>query len=246
MITGIYEGGLGNLMFQIAAGMCLSIDNNDVYKINPSRHIGRGQGNHISNYLHTIFSKIEKTDFISSNIFEHISNKYKEIHYSENLCLRGYFQNFNYIKSYQNKLKEIFHFDYINFNKIKEKKILSIHVRTGDYNYYNHFNILNKNYYENCLNKINVDEYEIFLISDYPSEAQKVIPDIPYKIFHKSELADMFLMSKSDVCIISNSTFAWWGSFLGEKKITYAPYIWNTDVEEFENIYSEEMIKIKF
>jgi hypothetical protein len=56
----------------------------------------------------------------------------------------------------------------------------------------------------------------------------------------------MFLMSKSDVCIISNSTFAWWGSFLGEKKITYAPYIWNTDVEEFENIYSEEMIKIKF
>lgn len=246
MITSIYEGGLGNLLFQVAAGVCLAIDNKDVYHINPNRHIGLGQGNYILNYTHNIFSKIQKTNHVSTNVFEHISNLYTDIPYSSDICLKGYFQNFNYIKKHQNTLKEIFHFDYINFNKIKQKKILSIHVRTGDYKLYNHFNVLNKTYYENSLNNINIDEYEIFLISDFPSEAKKMIPDIPYKIFHKSELEDMFLMSKSDVCIISNSTFAWWGSFLGDKKITYAPYMWNTDVKQFENIYNEEMIKVTF
>jgi hypothetical protein len=246
MITGIYEGGLGNLMFQVAAGVCLACDNNDEYKINANRHLGMGQGKHISNYINNIFSKIEKTNFISTNIFEHMSNQYNQITYNPDICLRGYFQNFNYIKKHQNLLKEIFHFNYIDFNKTKEKKILSIHIRTGDYAQHSHFNILNKLYYENCLNKINTDEYEIYLISDHPQQAQKIIPDIPYKIFHKSELADMFLLSKSDVCIISNSSFAWWGSFLGEKKITYAPYIWNTNIVEFEDIYNDEMIKVNF
>ena len=122
MITGIYEGGLGNLMFQIAAGMCLAWDNNDVYKLNLDRYIGRGQGNHISNYTNNIFSKIEKTNFVSSNVYEHMSNVFRPIPYSEDICLRGYFQNFNYIKHHQKRLKETFHFNFIEFNKIKEKK----------------------------------------------------------------------------------------------------------------------------
>ena len=246
MITGIYEGGLGNLLFQVATGLCLALDNRDVYKINPNRHIGRGQGNHILNYVDNVFSKIEKTNFISDNVFEHMTNTFCLIPYSENICLRGYYQNFNYIKDHQKWLKEIFHFNFIEFNKIKEKKILTIHVRTGDYTQYNHFNILTKKYYENCLSKININEYEIFLISDYPQLAQKFLPDIPYKIFHKSELEDMFLMSKSDVCIISNSTFAWWSSFLGNEKTIYAPSVWNLNKEEFENIYTDNMIKVDF
>lgn len=246
MITGIYEGGLGNLMFQIAAGICLALDNQDIYKLNPNRHIGRGQGNHISNYTNNIFSKIEKTDFISNNVFEHMSNTFKPITYTEDICLRGYFQNFNYICQHQKHLKETFNFDYIEFNKIREKKILTIHIRTGDYTQYEHFNIITKKYYENCLNKIDIEEYEIFLISDYPQLAQKYLPDIPYKIFHKSEIEDMFLMSESDVCIISNSTFAWWGSFLGREKIIYAPFKWNLNDEEFKNIYTDNMVKVDF
>jgi hypothetical protein len=246
MITSIYEGGLGNLLFQVATGINLALNNNDVYKINPNNHIGLGQGHRITNYLDNIFSKIEKTDFTTSNIFEHTSNKYVDIPYSKELCLQGYFQNFAFIKSHKNKLKEIFHFDYINFNKKKEKKILSIHVRGGDYNFYPHFNILNKEYYERCLNNLKIDDYEIFLISDFPEAAKKHIPDIPYKIFHRSELQDMFLLAKSDVCVISNSTFAWWGAFLGDEKITYAPHIWCDGTEEFEGIYTDDMIKISF
>lgn len=247
MITGIYEGGLGNLLFQIAAGLNLALNNQDTYKINPNLHIGRGQGNHINNYINNIFSKIEKTNFVSSNTFEHLSNHYKNIPYSENICLRGYYQNFDYIKDNQEQIKKTFELNNIIFNKTKEKKILSIHVRTGDYANHPHFNILNKNYYENCLNAINnIEDYEIYLVTDYPSLATKYIPDIPYKIFHKSELMDLFLLSKSDICIISNSSFAWWGSFLGDTKITYAPYMWCTNQDEFKNIYSKDMIKINF
>jgi hypothetical protein len=56
----------------------------------------------------------------------------------------------------------------------------------------------------------------------------------------------MFLMSKSDACIISNSTFAWWGSFLGNEKIIYAPKIWNLNEEEFKNIFADNMIRVDF
>jgi hypothetical protein len=246
MITSIYEGGLGNLLFQVAAGVSFAIDNNDIYRINPANHIGLGQGNTIINYLDNIFSKIEKTDFTSSNIYHHHTNKYIDIPYLDGLCLRGYFQNFSYLKNHKNLIREIFNLNYLNFNKIKEKKILTIHVRGGDYKQYPNFNIITKKYYENCLNKIDVDEYEIYIVSDCLSTVKEKIPDIQYKFFNGTEIQDLFLLSKSDTCIISNSTFAWWGSFLGDEKIVYAPSTWCADTDEFLNIYSDNMIKINY
>ena len=237
-------GGLGNLLFQVSAGVSLALDNNDEYFINPYNHKGRGQGNHISVYLDNIFSNIKKTNITPEYKFEHISNVYKEIPYKKDMCIEGFFQSYNYIKHHKEEIKNLFNLNFIN-NK-KDKKILTIQVRTGDYANEPSFNILNKNYYENSLNQINLEEYDIYLISDFPELAKKIIPDINYKIFHKTELHDIFLMSQSDVCIISNSTFGWWGSFLGNDKTTYAPYQWNVDKEQFEGIYRDDMIKVNF
>lgn len=247
MITSIYQGGLGNILFQIAAGLTFAKKHQETYKINPNLHIGKGQGNQITQYLNNILSKIEKTDHVSTNIYDHITNNYIDIPHTADLCLKGYYQNFNFFREQEKFIKETFHFEYLDFNKKFEKKILTIHVRTGDYYHHPHFNILNKQYYENCLNRLDLKNYDVFLISDYPEEAKKYIPSISYKIFHKSELADLFLISQSDACIISNSTFAWWGSFLGkDKENIFAPAIWCKDNEPYENIYSDNMTKINF
>lgn len=246
MITSIYNGGLGNILFQVAAGISFAIDNNDNYAINSNNHFGRGQGNHISNYTENVLLKIQKTNFKSDKILKVSTNNYTDIKYEENLCLDGFFQNYNFFKHNKDQIKRIFNFDFINFDKIKEKKILSIHIRTGDYLREPKFNIINKNYYEKCLNMLKIDDYDVYLISDFPNIAKSYLPDINYKIFHKSELHDMFLLSQSDVCIIPNSTFSWWGSFLGQDKVTYVPHEWNLDKDEFEGIYREDMIKVNF
>jgi hypothetical protein len=246
MITSLYRGGLGNILFQVAVGISVAIENNDIYAINPNNHLGRGQGNHISSYIENILLKIQKTNFKSDKIYENFSNDIKKIPYVENLCLSGFFQNYNLFKHNKDQIKKAFNFDFINFDKNKEKKILSIHVRTGDYLLEPNFNIINKNYYEKCLNMLNLDDYEIYLISDFPDIAKSYLPDINYKIFHKSELHDMFLLSQSDACIIPNSTFSWWGSFLGQDKITYVPNIWAVANEDFKDIYHDNMVKVQY
>ena len=40
------------------------------------------------------------------------------------------------------------------------------------------------------------------------------------------ELHDLYLLSQSDVVIMSNSSFAWWGAFLGIEKKVFAPSTW--------------------
>ena len=56
---------------------------------------------------------------------------------------------------------------------------------------------------------------------------------------------DLYLLSKCNHNILSNSTFSWWGAWIGDygKKITIAPSTWLNGVDSSE-IYTEGMILI--
>jgi hypothetical protein len=61
-----------------------------------------------------------------------------------------------------------------------------------------------------------------------------------------TELEDLVLMSQHDNVVCSNSTFSWWGSFLGEKKDKIiVPEKWFADGREEGDIYRKGMIKLK-
>lgn len=248
MITSVYQGGLGNLLFQIAVGYVFSKNNNIEYKINYKLDKGRGQGNPLISYKDNIFKNINETDVIPSYVIdESIFDIEKKLDQND-VLLDGFFQKAKYIEKYKDELNSLFNFDSIKL-KDKKTKICTIQIRTGDYLYpqYSNFNIITQDYIKKCINYVlnSFTDIKFFLITDYYHLAKKFLPEnFNIEYYNLSEIDDLKLMSQSDACIISNSTFGWWGSFLGKDKLTLAPDIWNR-TDNLDEIYRPNMIKIK-
>ena len=139
-----------------------------------------------------------------------------------------------------------------SLNLSKEKKLVSIHNRRGDYVQVASLN-LNRNYYHNALtenffSKDDVDDY-VFLICTqdrnwfkaniWDEESDRVI-----FVETGNDFVDMAVMSLCDHNIIANSSYSWWAAFLNrhEDKIIVCPddYLGAGIVEYINENYSLE------
>lgn len=250
MITSIYRGGLGNQLFEVAAGYVLAQKNGDTYAINPNLHAEYGQGNHIRAYLDTIFKKVPKTDHKGSVLYKEPQFAYTEIEYKPDLLLDGYFQSEKYLEGFRGELNELFGYDYEGLENARYGgPICTVHIRTGDYIHQPNFNVVTPRYFENAMNTVRHDcpDIRFLVISDDLEQAENYIPEgVKVEFLRGDEAHSLRLMSISDYCIISNSSFSWWGSFLGQKKVTLAPYKWfNVDFDT-SDVYRDDMIKVPF
>jgi len=247
MVTSIYRGGLGNQMFQIATGLALALEHNDNYGIDVKNHIERGQGCHISRYVDTIFSKINKlTTDNSYNIFKETLYEFKPISYSDKIILDGYFQSEKYFAKYKKQIIDMFSINYINESTFP---ICTIHIRTGDYIASPPFNVVTPTYFMNAITYIQSLNPDVYfkIITDNSVLAKTYIPkDLTYEdISSSDEIADLSSIAISDYVIMSNSSFSWWGSYLGKDKLTIVPDIWfNLPDIKMIDIYRDDMIKI--
>lgn len=125
--------------------------------------------------------------------------------------------------------------------KIATQNSIGVHIRRGDYllpkNHY--FGVLSVDYYFNALNKLmSSGNYEsIYLFSDSKID-KKFIATIQSGFKDKNivDMAQSKSMSDTEVfvcltlfpaCVISNSTFSWWGAYLGtNEKTVIAPDKW--------------------
>lgn len=244
MITSIYRGGLGNQLFEVITGYFLAKTNNDVYGLNPNLHREYGQGNHIRTYIDSIFKNIDKTDYQSKNFYKEPQFNYSEIKYNQDLLLDGYFQSEKYFLKRKNEINELLEF------KCNEDttNICVIHIRTGDYIHQPNFNVVTPKYFDSAINyvlSINPD-IQFKIISDNNSFANRYIPNsINYEFVSSNELQDLKTLSECDFAIISNSSFSWWGSYLGKNKITIAPSTWFKVNYDISDVYRNDMIKIE-
>jgi hypothetical protein len=110
--------------------------------------------------------------------------------------------------------------------KITQKKLVSVHVRRGDYldPINSFFTQLNRSYFDNAISHFNSDSCEFIVFSDDIEWCKENFSH--YKGFHYSEgcspLIDLFTMSLCDHNIISNSSFSMWAAILNknaDKKI---------------------------
>lgn len=255
MITSIHKGGLGNLLFQVAAGYSLAKKNNTEYFINPNCHSEKGQGHHISAYQDSIFKNIQQTDKVPTNLYKEVEFHYQDIpQIKEDTLLDGYFQTEKYFQNSREEINNLFGFN----SSDKIPNTCGIQIRLGDYLYLPDFTVINLEYITVAVNIIRwmCPSVEFIVVTDDENRAKDYIPkDINYKfageMIHSNSDAEhtiesLRILSMCEYCIISNSSFGWWGSYLGKEKLTIAPFKWFNTSHNTSDVYREDMIKIQF
>lgn len=220
-------GGLGNMLFQIAAAYSTSLrDNKDM--ICDTNHMIVPHKSYTS-YLNNIFRKIK----FSNNIIINSINNEKEFNYSPiprtegNLKIIGYFQSEKYFINHKDEINKLFEVDDDTKNKLIDKygdilnnETCSIHVRRGDYlKYQNHHPIQSIEYYKESIKLIGEDKH-FLIFSDDIKWCESNFQFLPNKTFITNNLdyEDLYLMSMCKNNIIANSSFSWWGAWLNQNK----------------------------
>jgi hypothetical protein len=269
MIVIKLMGGLGNQMFQYAAGLSAAERLGTELKMDLSwfdslEEVDTPRFYELDNFnLKQEF--VNKNDFVLKNdgfknrlmnIRKKQLNFYKEsqFNYSDNFLniknntyIEGYFQTEKYFNDIRDDV--IYSFTFKNKASVKSAKIIdqiknsdsvSLHVRRGDYvsnKSANKFHgLMGEAYYKKAIALINkkIKNPKYFIFSD-EIEWVKNSFDLPknsvYITHNKSGIEDMRIMIECKHNIIANSSFSWWGAWLGlqKDKVVIAPKLWFLD-----------------
>jgi hypothetical protein len=156
-----------------------------------------------------------------------------EMPWTNNTDYIGFFQEGSYYKQHKSELQKLFtvrrKYERNFFNKygsiLDNQRCIVVSVRLGDYRKftlreYNNANmLLPLDWYREQLAKFDLDNYTLFFISDELDTVKNELsfPDKKVIYVEDSVINQFQLLLHADVCIISNSTFAWWGAFLNYK-----------------------------
>lgn len=225
-ITNVMAGGLGNMMFQVAAAYALSKEFGHKLLLNPN-HVGTLHRPPLD-YESTVFKNIkvlDKTmDFYKAT--QDSFNYEKVILPHKNILLDGYFQSYKYFQQYENEIRNLFDFEFPIQCDPKGK--VSIHVRRGNYvNLNQHHHNLSLDYYFNAINYFKGYKFIVFSDDIEWCKQHFVGPEFEFADNEYDE-QDLYLMSLCEHNIIANSTFSWWGAWLNKNpdKIVVYPNKW--------------------
>jgi len=224
-------GGLGNQMFEIAAGASLAKDNNAILVVNPREHILPNQGRNINDYINNVFNRVvfdtnpPTSDHIYVEPIYHTPFDFKP-----NSKLRGHFNSFKYFDHNRDYIRELFAPTFDIKNHIAKtygnpSNITAIQVRRGDYvKFPNHHPLLTPEYYAKAV-KMAASE-EVWVFSDDILWCKDNLHfDVPVEYVLDEDYIEMYLMGLCKNIVISNSSFGWWAAYLSNAKV-YAPNPW--------------------
>ena len=226
MITSKLMGGLGNMLFQIAAGYALSKRTESEYLINTQyTEIGHGHSRPKtpSDYLDTIFNKLIPYTHNHNLIeFHEPSFHYTPIvNIASNLILHGYYQSYKYFNDFDSEIQKLFAPDDIILTKLNNKypalqeNTVSLHIRRGDYLTLSDFHHnLSISYYLNAIKQFPAGTKYLVFSDDIDWCKTMFVGNDYIFIESQSDIEDLYLMSLCKHNIIANSTFSWWAAWL--------------------------------
>jgi len=171
----------------------------------------------------------------------------------DNVDLFGYFQSEKYFKHIEDEIRKDFTFKEditkvskeIFFQLFGEQvgvprgrrgrwrhrrtpKVISLHVRRGDYVVNPNHPIQSLEYYQQALSYFD-ENLPVIIFSDDPQwcdEQELFKPDRFFISEGGDTRVDLCLMSLCSYHIIANSSYSWWGSWLANSQKTIAPKNW--------------------
>jgi hypothetical protein len=241
-------GGVGNQLFQIAAGYAYSKKYNLDLLIDPSNWTA-SQGISPILYQYSIFRNFGNSYSPRGDtreIHEEGFN-YKELpryHWIDgDVSLHGYFQSLKYFKDYRDDFINQLYLPAVDWSFISRDNNIAFHIRQGDYLNYPHIFGDLTNYFSKQFEKFCPD-FQVNVFTDSPELVLKKFEKYDFNLIKtSSELNDLTLLSLHDRIVCSNSSFSWWASLLGKKKeLIIVPEKWLLD-RDCSDIYYEGMIK---
>jgi hypothetical protein len=246
-------GQLGNQMFQYALLVGVK------HKTNSEIIIDNEVRN--TSYLFDFFDFKECTigNFKTENMFEESTYHYspEAFNINQDTNFRGYFQSEKYFKHVEDIVRSEFKFkedllDRVNsfLKQYEGKRLVSVHIRRGDYVIHQDAHPLcTIEYYNKAMDMLDGDDVMFICTSN---DKEWCVENIKRDniVYNYSELIhDMCLISQCDDHIIANSTFSWWGSWLGsdKNKKIIAPSVWYGERYnhwDTKDLYCENFIKI--
>jgi hypothetical protein len=273
MIVVRISGGLGNQMFQYAFARKLASLGRKVYlEWSGSQHNGFELDSVFSKPLSSIIPMATATTAgrATSRLLRTFAKKREPKYIGLNIgfldCryayLIGYWQTEKYFSDIASLIFSDFTFKSPNDDKttaaikyMRETPCACMHVRRGDYVGNTAVSgICDKNYYERAVRKIKDlhPDIPVIAFSDDFAYCRSELNDcIDVLVDWNGGLQswqDMLLMSNCRHHIIANSTFSWWGAWLGthDKQVVITPRAWfGTGAKECNNdIYPDRWIQI--
>lgn len=250
-------GRLGNQMFQMAATIGIARANNLLY------------GFPKWDYSHYFNSNITASHMHPKAFFKEIRLDYAPVRVSEYTDLDGYFMTEKYFKHCEEEVRAFFEWnpktilkilgkithDAHSFNNDLEGKTCSIHVRRGDFlTLPGYFPVLDADYYHRAIARMRLLVKKPLVFMVFSDDIAWCKQQFKGHMFHFSEgmsdIEDLCLMSHCSHHIIANSSFSWWGAWLGQysQKQVIAPNIWfgpeNGWYDQQQDIIPENWIRI--
>ena len=143
-----------------------------------------------------------------------------------NVFVKGYLQSPYYfreidVKNFNLKFRPSFKEEvWRKHRHILCKPTIAVHIRRGDYVGNPNYHYLPFDYYDYVLKSvIDVEGHNVIYFSDDIDYCKTHTGGESDTVFFAegTEIEDLCLMTLCDHFVLSNSTFAWWGAYLGEK-----------------------------
>lgn len=247
------NGRIGNQMFQYAALVGIAKNKGfdfcipDHSKYNLSEEFEDNKGRSIHHQLQKCFKLLHLNG--KYGIVEGDTVEVKQHHFCKelfdqcpnNVTLLGHFESYKYFEKCEDELRLDFQFhdDLLEqsekfYIKNNIKNSVSIVVRRGDFLLYPDCHpVCNKDYYKSCIDFIGDRQFVIISDDIEWCKSQEIFSGNNFYFVHEQNkflksVYDLCVSSLSDDFIISNSTFAWWSSWLSlnKSKKVYIPDPW--------------------
>lgn len=249
MVTTRFIGRLGNSMFQLAAAIAYA----KRYGYEWAAPFDARESS-----IHRVFPNLPKTydhprSYPKNGYDEMFYNFYEIGDQGDDVLLQGFFQSEKFFENAKEEVKKVFELDHYP----EYEGYVSIHVRRGDYTQHSEsFPPITLEYLAMAFQEVNVKKAIVF--SDDINWCKDNILHEGFDLEFSqgiNERQDLSIMSSCSHHIIANSSFSWWGAYLGrnpDKKIicpshkTPNWYGHGNSVKDPKDLIPDSWIQIEF